>query len=290
MALDLSIIIVSFNTKKLTEDCLTSVMRSLKDAKLTWEIILIDNVSTDGTREMLKKKFPMVRTVLNDENVGFGKGNNQGIRMSRGEYILLLNSDTIVLNNSIVKLVSYGRQHPNAFIGPKLLNPDRSPQSSCGPFFSLPVVFASLFLKGDYIGLTRWSPTRARKVDWVSGACILAPKKLFMQDLLFDENIFMYMEEIDLLMRARKKGYPTYFYPRSLIVHLGAASSTNKRKGPVLNIYRGFLYLYRKHGSPVGLWLVRAMLKIKAVLAWVIGAVLGKETLKETYAEAYKMV
>ncbi|MCL4199784.1 glycosyltransferase family 2 protein [Patescibacteria group bacterium] len=290
MALDLSIIIVSFNTKKLTEDCLTSVMRSLKDAKLTWEIILIDNVSTDGTREMLKKKFPMVRTVLNDENVGFGKGNNQGIRMSRGEYILLLNSDTIVLNNSIVKLVSYGRQHPNAFIGPKLLNPDRSPQSSCGPFFSLPVVFASLFLKGDYIGLTRWSPTRARKVDWVSGACILAPKKLFMQDLLFDENIFMYMEEIDLLMRARKKGYPTYFYPRSLIVHLGAASSTNKRKGPVLNIYRGFLYLYRKHGSPVGLWLVRAMLKIKAVLAWVIGAVLGKETLKDTYAEAYKMV
>lgn len=290
MALDLSIIIVSFNTKKLTEECLSSVIRSLKEAKLTWEIILVDNVSTDGTREMLKKKFPMVRTVLNDENVGFGKGNNQGIRMSKGEYILLLNSDTIVLNNSIGKLVSYGRQHPNAFIGPKLLNPDRSPQSSCGPFFSLPVVFASLFLKGDYIGLTRWSPTRARKVDWVSGACILAPKKLFMQDLLFDEKIFMYMEEIDLLMRARKKGYPTYFYPRSLIVHLGAASSTNKRKGPVLNIYRGFLYLYRKHGSPVGLWLVRAMLKIKAVLAWVVGAVLGKEMLKETYAEAYKMV
>ena len=290
MTVDVSIIIVSFNTKKLTEECLASVIRSLKEAKLTWEIILVDNVSTDGTREMLKKKFPMVRTVFNDENVGFGKGNNQGIRMSKGEYILLLNSDTVVLNNSIGKLVSYGRQHPNAFIGPKLLNPDRSPQSSCGPFFSLPVIFASLFLKGDYIGLTRWSPNRARKVDWVSGACILAPKKLFMQDLLFDEKIFMYMEEIDLLMRARKKGYPTYFYPRSLIVHLGAASSTNKRKGPVLNIYRGFLYLYRKHGSPMSLWLVRAMLKIKAVLAWMIGAVLGKDTLKETYAEAYKMV
>jgi len=290
MTTDLSIIIVSFNTKKYTEDCLASVVRSLKQTTLTWEIIVVDNVSTDGTQKMIKTTFPMVKTIWNSENVGFGRGNNQGIRNAVGEYILLLNSDTIVLNNAIGKLVSFGRQHPNAFIGPKLLNPDRSPQSSCGPFFSLPVVFASLFLKGDYIGLTRWSPNRVRKVDWVSGACILAPKKLLSEDLLFDEKIFMYMEEIDLLMRARKKGYATYFYPRSLIVHLGAASSTNKRKGPVLNIYRGFLYLYRKHGSPLSLFLIRLMLKTKAIIVWTIGALLGKALLKETYAEAYKMV
>lgn len=290
MAMDLSIIIVSFNTSKLTEACLASVYRSLKGTKLNWELIVVDNVSTDDTREMLKKKFPKVRLILNDENVGFGRGNNQGIYESRGEYILLLNSDTVVLNNAIEKLVSFGRQHPNAFIGPKLLNPNKSPQSSCGPFFSLPVVFAALFLKGDYIGLTRYSPNRVRKVDWVSGACILAAKKLFMQDLLFDEEIFMYMEEIDLLMRAKKKGYPTYFYPRSLIVHLGAASSTNKRKGPVLNIYRGFLYLYRKHGSPFGLFAVRFMLKTKAAIAWSIGVLLGKQLLQETYEEAYRMV
>lgn len=290
MAIDVSIIIVSFNTRKVTEDCLAATIRSLKSSHLTSEIIVVDNVSTDGTRDMLRKKFPSVHTILNTENVGFGRGNNQGIRAANGEYILLLNSDTVPLNNSIGKLVSFGRQHPNAFIGPKLLNSDRSTQTSCGPFFSLPVVFAALFLKGDVIGLTRWSPNQARKVDWVSGACILAPKKLFMQDLLFDEKIFMYMEEIDLLMRARKKGYPTYFYPRSHIVHLGAASSTNKRKGPVLNIYRGFLYLYRKHGSPLGLFLVRLMLKTKAVVAWTIGAVLGKDILKETYAEAYQLV
>lgn len=290
MATDLSVIIISFNTRKLTEECLASVIKSLKETKLTYEIIVVDNVSEDGTREMLKKKFPSVKTILNSENVGFGKGNNQGIRTAKGEYVLLLNSDTVVLNNAIGKLVSYAKQHPNAFIGPKLLNPDRSPQSSCGPFFSLPVVFASLFLKGDFIGLTRWSPNRARKVDWVSGACILAPKKLFMQDLLFDENIFMYMEEIDLLMRARKKGYPTYFYPRSLIVHLGAASSTNKKKGPVLNIYRGFVYLYKKHGTPLSLAVVRLMLKTKAVLAWTVGVLLGKALLKETYEEAYRMV
>lgn len=290
MQVDLSIIIISYNTKNLTEACLTSTIRSLKESTLTSEIIVVDNVSTDGTREMLKKKFPKVTTILNKENVGFGRGNNQGIMRARGEYILLLNSDTVVLNNALSKLVSFGRQHPNAFIGPKLLNPDRTPQRSCGPFFSLPVVFAVLFLKGDHIGLTRWSPHKARKVDWVSGACMLAPKKLFMQDLLFDEHIFMYMEEIDLLMRAKAKGYPTYFYPRSLIVHLGAASSTSKRKGPVLNIYRGFLYLYGKHGTPFSRSMIRLMLKMKALFAWVVGLLLGKEFLKETYEEAYRMV
>lgn len=288
--MDISVIIVSYNTKHLTERCLASLVRSLKISKLTWEIILVDNVSTDGTREMLKKKFPKVRTIFNRTNVGFGRANNQGIRVATGDYVLLLNSDTIVLDNAIGKLVSFGRQHPNAFIGPKLLNPDKTPQTSCGPFFSLPVVFAALFLKGDYIGLTRWSPHRTQKVDWVSGACILAPRKLFLQDLLFDEQIFMYMEEIDLLMRAKAKGYPTYFYPRSLIVHLGAASSTNKRKGPVLNIYRGFLYLYRKHGTPEQRIVMRAMLKLKAVLGWTAGYLLGNELLKETYAEAYQLV
>ncbi len=288
--MDVSIIIVSYNTKKITQDCIASVIKSLKDTSLTWEIILVDNVSTDGTRQMLKEQFPKVTTVLNKENVGFGRANNQGIRIAKGEYVLLLNSDTLVLNNAIGKLLAFARQHPNAFVGAKLLNLDRSAQTSCGPFFSLPVVFTALFLKGDYIGLTRWSPNSVRKVDWVSGACIMAPKKLFMNDLLFDENIFMYMEEIDLLYRAKKKGYPTYFYPRSLIVHLGAASSTNKRKGPVLNIYKGLTYFYKKNRSPLALLLLRGLLKTKAMIAWSIGAIMGKEGLKETYAEAYHLV
>lgn len=288
--MDISVVIISFNTRKLTQDCIESTIRSLKMSGLKWEIIVVDNMSTDGTREVLKKKYPVVRTILNKANMGFGKANNQGIGAANGEYILLLNSDTVVLNNAIGKLVSFGKQHPNAFIGPKLLNVDRSPQSSCGPFFSLPVVFAALFFKGDSLGLTRWSPHKARKVDWVSGACLLGPKKLFMQDLLFDENIFMYMEEIDLLMRARDMGYQTYFYPRSHIVHLGAASSPNKHKGPVLNIYRGFLYIYKKHMSPANLFFLRVMLKAKAIIAWSIGVIMGKAFLKETYEEAYQLV
>ncbi|MEK7060661.1 MAG: glycosyltransferase family 2 protein [Patescibacteria group bacterium] len=288
--MDLSIIIVSYNTVKLTHDCVASLYRSLDHAAFKFEIIVVDNVSTDGTRQMIGKKFPKVRLINNRENVGFGRANNQGIRASKGEYILLLNSDTVVLNSSIGKLYSFAKQHTNAFVGGKLLNADRSPQTSCGPFFSLPVVFASLFLKSDILGITRWSPERTRKVDWVSGACMIAPKKLFMNDLLFDEQIFMYMEEIDLLYRARKKGYSTYFYHRALIVHLGAGSSQNKRKGPVLNIYRGLLTFYGKYKPEWQLSLLKTLLKTKALIAILISVMMGRAQLKETYAEAYKLV
>lgn len=287
--MDLSIIIVSFNTQKLLDDCLASVFRSLKGTKITYEVIVVDNVSVDGTREMVKKKYPDVRTILNKENVGFGKANNQGMKQALGNYIFLLNSDTIVLNDAIGKLVAFAKQHPKSFVGPKLLNLDRSPQTSCGPFFSLTVVFASLFLRGDKIGLTRWSPSRTRGVDWVSGAALMGSRKLFMDGLLFDEKIFMYMEEIDLLYRARQKGYHTLFYPRSVIIHLGSGSSTNKRKGPVLNIYRGLIYFFQKHRGRLSLAVLRMLLKLKAVLAWLLGILTASQYLKETYAEAYKL-
>lgn len=288
--MDVSIIIVSYNTKQLTDDCLSSIKKSLSGTSIRYEILVIDNVSVDGTKEMIEKKYPEVVRIWNTENVGFGRANNQGIKKAKGTYILLINSDTIAINKSIPKLYEFAKLHPRAFVGPKLLNMDRSAQTSCGPFLTSWVVFAALFLKGDVIGLTRWSPNRMRYVDWVSGACMIAQKKLFMDDLLFDEKIFMYMEEIDLLMRARKKGYRTMFYPGSQIVHLGGGSSTNKRTGPVLNIYRGLLFVYRKHYSKFALFVLRRMLHWKAIISMAIGVVTGSDYLKKTYAEAYKLV
>lgn len=288
--IDLSIVIVSFNTVKLTDDCLASVQKSLKDSDVTYEIIIVDNVSTDGSKEMIAKKYPKVVLIKNKDNVGFGRANNQGMRIAKGEYILLLNSDTIVSNHAIEKLFDFTKKHPRSFVGPKLLNMDRSAQTSCGPFLTLPVVFGALFLKGDVIGLTRWSPNKTRKVDWVSGACFMGAKKLFMDDLLFDENIFMYMEEIDLLMRAKKKGYNTYFYPASQIIHLGGGSSTNKRTGPVLNIYKGLMFVYRKHYSKNALKTLRFFLRTKAFISMTLGMLTGSSYLKSTYAEALKLV
>ena len=288
--MDLSVVIVSFNTKMLLDDCLASLYKSMQGQQMETEIIVVDNVSTDGTREMLAKKYPKVITIKNSDNVGFGRANNQGIRKAKGDYILLLNSDTLIPNHAIRKLYEFTKKHPRSFVGPKLLNMDRTPQTSCGPFFSLPVVFAALFLKGDVIGLTRSSPKITKRVDWVSGACIMAAKKLFMDDLLFDEKIFMYMEEIDLLMRAKKKGYGTYFYAGSPIIHLGGGSSVNRRTGPVLNIYKGLLYVYNKHNSKRATILLKTLLRLKAILLTIAGTITGNTYLKTTYAEALKLV
>jgi GT2 family glycosyltransferase len=288
--MDLSVIIVSFNTKKLLDDCLSSLLLSIKAAHIKAEVIVVDNVSKDGTREMLKEKYPKVMTILNRENVGFGRANNQGIRKASGEYILLLNSDTITPVEAIGNLYKFAGKNQKSFIGPKLLNTDGTPQTSCGPFFTLPVVFAALFLKGDVNGLTRWSPDEVKQVDWVSGACFIGKRALFLEDLLFDEQVFMYMEEVDLFMRAREKGYLTLFYPGSNIVHLGGGSSTNKRTGPVLNIYRGLLYVYKKHYSSFSLFVLKILLKAKALVSMSIGYVVGSSYLKQTYAEAYRLV
>lgn len=288
--MDLSIIIVSFNTKKLLDACLASIERSLTNSTVRTEIIVVDNISTDGTREMLKNKYPRVRTILNGSNVGFGRANNQGIRMANGEYILLLNSDTVIHNTAIEKLFRFARKNPKAFVGAKLLNTDGTDQTSCGPFLTLPIVFLALFLKGDRLRITRWSPGRVREVDWVSGACIIGQKAAFLDGLLFDESIFMYMEEIDLLYRARKRGYRTYFYPEARLTHIGSGSSTDRKKGPVLNIYRGLIYFYTKHYGQPALFILKSLLKTKAAIAWSIGTVTQDDYLKTTYAEAFALV
>jgi GT2 family glycosyltransferase len=288
--MDLSIVIVSFNTKSLTDQCLASIQTNLASSKISYEIIVIDNISTDGTLEMIAKKYPRTVVIANTENVGFGRANNQGIKKAKGKLVFLLNSDTIVQEHSIERLYDYASKHPKEFVGPKLFNMDRTPQTSCGPFFSPGMVFLIMFFRADRLGISRWSPNKTIQVDWVSGAAIMAHKSAFMDDLLFDEKIFMYMEEIDLLYRARIKGYKTTFYHPSHIIHLGGGSSTNRRKGPVLNIYKGFVFFYTKHYSKTALSLLRIMLKAKAAAAWVYGLVTGDAELRDIYAEAYRII
>lgn len=274
--MNLSIVIPSYNTKELLDRCLTSIYDSLKSSSLNFELIVVDNASEDDTRDLLNSKYPRVKKILNKSNVGYGKANNQGIKLAKGEYVLLLNSDIVVQNSAIDKL--YAFRHPDAFVGGKLFNEDGSPQASCGPMYSLPVVFAMLFLKGDNYGITRYSPSRARRVDWISGACILARKQTFIKAGLFDEGIFLYMEEIDLFYRAKRQ---VYFYPDAQFIHIGAASSVS-RKTPVVNIYRGLVYFYRKHRSIMEQKILLVLLSLKARIA----IALGSRTLKNTYEQA----
>lgn len=293
---DLSIVIISYNTKTITKNCLKSVFQSLKNTSINYEIIVIDNSSTDESKTMLKE-FNRLNSgkshiILNSENVGFAKANNQGVKQAKGEYILFLNSDIIVQNDAIISLFDYFRQHDHFinFLGGKLLNKDLSPQPSAGPFYTLPVAFAALFLKGDYWGLTRYSPNKIKEVDWVSGACIMTKKEYFESIEGFDENIFMYMDEIDLLYRAKKAGYRVFFYPKAQFIHLGSASS-HGRTQPIIQVFKGYTYFYKKHhNNPLSLFLLHFMLQLKSWISLFIGKITNNNYLIETYEKARQLV
>lgn len=291
--IELSMIIISYNTKKITQNCLDSIFKSLKNSKIDYETIVVDNASTDESGEMLEsyKVHQVLKVIKNNENLGFARANNQAIKLAEGKYILFLNSDIVVLNDAIEKLYNFYQQNEKTinFLGGKLLNENLTPQPSAGPFYTLPVVFGALFLRGDYWGLTRYSPNKTKEVDWVSGACIFTKKKYFEKIGGFDEKIFMYMEEIDLLYRAKKAGFRVFFYPEAKFIHLGSASSGG-RTYPILQVYRGLSYFYRKHyNTPISIFLLKFMLQLKAVISLLIGKLTGSQYLTKTYEKALKL-
>ena len=294
---DLSIIIISYNTEKITINCLKSIIESLKNSSLKYEIIVIDNASKDNSVSSLKKlkskiKNPNIKITLieNKKNIGFGPANNQAAKIAKSDYLLFLNSDIIVLNAAIEKLYNFYKQNEKLFnfLGGKLLNKNGTPQASCGPMYTLPMVFAHLFLRGDYWGLTRYSPNKIKEVDWISGACILTKKEYFEKLGGFDEKIFMYMEEIDLFYRAKKQGFKVFFYPEAQFIHLGSRSSGG-RTYPIIQVYRGLIYFYKKHYPRLSIFLLKIMLKLKALVAITIGKITKNNYLIKTYEEAYQI-
>lgn len=293
---DLSIVIVSYNTRKATHQCLESIFKSFRSYKSPsaprFEIILIDNASTgDDSPTYLAeyvKKHKNIIYITNTINIGYGPANNQAVKNAKGKYLLFLNSDTVILKDAIHKLFSFYQKNEKTkhFVGPKLFNKDMTSQPSAAPFYTLPVIFGALFLRGDYWGLTRSSPRELQRADWVSGAAIMTKKEYFEKVGGFDETVFMYMEEVDLLYRAKKLGLKTFFYPKAKIMHLGSASS-NGKTFPIIQVYKGFLFFYKKHYSKFALFLLRFLLRLKAGLAWGIGFIINNDYLKKTYEEAF---
>jgi len=283
----ISVIILSWNTKKLLGDCL----RSLKG--LGHEIIVVDNGSTDGSVKMLKKlqsQNPQMKTIFNQKNLGYGAANNQGMRVAKGDYFLLLNSDTVVKNNAPLKMAEFLSKNPQVgVVGCRLLNPDGSLQPSAGPFPHLGVVFIMLFVEHWLGHLARNSFKQTKEVDWVMGAALMVSGQVFAKVGPMDEGIFMYMDEVEWCYRIKKAGFKVKFYPGAEIIHHFGGSSQTGRREPILNIYRGLLYFYQKH-YPRWQWpLLRFMLKLKAVLAWLVGFLTGQDELKKTYAQAFKI-
>lgn len=213
---DLSVVILNWNTCELLRKCLQSLV--CNEESVHYEVIVVDNASEDGSRQMVQQEFPQVHLIVNPRNMGFGAGNNVAIAFTRGRYVLFLNSDTRVTAGALSPLVQYADRHQDVGImGPKLLNEDGSLQYSCRRY---PNLGAGLFrntLLGrlfpnnryatDYL-MQDWDHASIRDVDWVSGAAMMVRKHLLTQLGGFDEAFFMYCEDVDLCWRATHTPLP----------------------------------------------------------------------------------
>ena len=285
-----SIIIPSWNTRELLRQCLKSLISNFQFPISNFEIIVVDNGSTDGSPTMVAKEFPQARLIKNKKNLGFGAANNQGMKTATGDYLLLLNSDTVVGKDAPLKMATFLAENPQVgAVGCRLLNSDGSLQSSAGPFPSLGVVFVMLFWEHWLKNLVRSSFKKTIEVDWVMGAALMVRREVIKKVGLMDEGIFMYMDEVEWCYRIKKAGFKVMFYPGAEIVHLFGGSSQTGRKDPILNIYRGLLYFYRKHYPSWQLSILKTMLKLKAVIAFLLGKLTDNRYLRETYAEAFKI-
>jgi N-acetylglucosaminyl-diphospho-decaprenol L-rhamnosyltransferase len=259
---DLSIIIVNWNTRDLLVDCLDSIAQIA--VALNVEVIVVDNASSDGSPAMLRQQFPQVHLIENRENVGFARANNQAIEQCRGRYALLLNSDALLLANAAQTMLGLAEERPQAgIVGAQLLNPDGSFQASHTPFPNLWQEFLILSGVGRML-YGRWYPSRGpeenrgpQSVDYVEGACMLVRREAFEDVGGLDESYFMYAEEVDLCYAMRAKGWQVWYQPAAKVIHLGGGSSQNRRPQREADLYCSRVRFFRKRYGNRAAWLLK---------------------------------
>jgi N-acetylglucosaminyl-diphospho-decaprenol L-rhamnosyltransferase len=310
---DLSVVIVSWNVRDLLRRCLQSLMTGVRfspdeDAYQIgdWkaEILVIDNCSTDGSPEMVRDEFPHIHLVANSENRGFTAANNQGLALSGGRYLLLLNPDTEIVGAALTTMLDYAEANGEVgALGPRLLNPDGSIQSSRRrfPTFCTALVESTVVQEWwqDNQILRRYymvdTPDDAiQQVDWVVGACLLVRRQAFEQVGGLDEGYFMYSEELDWCRRIKVAGWGIVYLPAAAIIHHEGKSS--EQVVPARHIYfqsSKVRYFRKYHGAFQAealrwfLLLTYAYQVAREALKWLIG---HKRSLRAERVRAYRQV
>ncbi|MDR1199768.1 MAG: glycosyltransferase family 2 protein [Prevotellaceae bacterium] len=268
--MDVSIIIVSYNTGKLLKQCLKSIFEKTKD--ITFEVIVVDNFSTDGSRQMLKDEFPNIMLVESPENLGFGRANNLGAKSATGKYLFLLNPDTVLLNNAIKILSDFMDNNPEAGIcGGNLYNEDKKPIHS---YSRLPGIIQELkrlllIPDTDCFNNTR----KPQKVGYVTGADLMIRSGVFNRQSGFDSDFFMYYEESELTYRVKREGYKVYCVPQAQIIHLEQKSFSDNeiRLGMIFKSCKTY---YRKTHGRIYQTVVHCILLITIISRLILFAVL----------------
>jgi N-acetylglucosaminyl-diphospho-decaprenol L-rhamnosyltransferase len=260
-----AVVVVSWNTRALLEECLESILATTAGQSV--EIVVVDNASTDGTREMLSDRHPRVQLIANDRNEGFSRANNQAARAIGSDYLLLLNSDARLLPQSLQEMVHLLDLEPAAaVVGAQLLNPDGTFQASCSSFPGLLQEFLILtglgrLLKGrEYPSQGPDEERGARRVDYIEGACLLARRQAYLQVGGMDETYFMYSEEVDLCYSVKRAGWDVWYQPAARVIHLGGASSRHRATAREADLYRSRIQFFRKYRGPFQAALLKGLI------------------------------
>lgn len=262
-----SVLIVSYNTGELTLECLASLYRETSD--LPFETIVVDNASADGSADKIREAFPGVQLHALDENLGFGRGSNLAAKHASGRYLVLLNPDTVVLDRAIERIVAYAESHQGCgILGGRTLNPDGSlnPTSawaapSLWSQFCQATCLSTLFRGSalfDPRSMGSWQRDSEREVEVVSGCFMLLTADFWNELGGFDERFFMYGEDVDLNLRARSSGRPSWLVPEATIIHAGAASEPVKAD-KLVRLLRAERQLWSVHGSVLARALVSGL-------------------------------
>lgn len=277
----ISVVIVNYNTAQLLENCLESVYAGANGTPL--DVWVVDNDSSDDSIAMVQSRFPRVRVIANASNVGFSRANNMAISRCCSEYVLLLNPDTVVTGDAIHCVLQFMKGHPEVGIaGCKVLNRDGTLQLACRRSIPTPAValwrlmgLSKLFPNNKSLAkynLTYKPPEQTCEVDAVSGAFLMIRRQTIQEIGLLDERFFMYGEELDWCLRAKRAGWKVMYYPEASIIHYKGGSTRFNRRKATVEFYRAMYLFHKKHFantySPITNSLVYFGIFCAGLLAW----------------------
>lgn len=263
--IDVSVIVVNWNTRQLLRDCIDSILRYADDYAV--EIVVVDNHSSDGSVEMVREHYPAVHLIANAENTGFARANNQGVRAASGRYVLLLNSDAMLTAGAFGSLMRLAESNPKiGMVGARLVNADGSFQAS---FTRIPTLMQELLILSGVGRLLygRYYPSYGPEVEagpqpagYVEGACMLAPRHAYLEVGGLDEGYFMYAEDVDLCYAMQRHGWQVWYQPEAKVIHLGSASSKNRKPQREADLYRSRVRFFRKNYGDTAAMLLKAII------------------------------
>lgn len=298
--IDVSIVILTYNSSDFISNCLASVKRWTKGIK--YEVIIVDNASSDKTQDVIGKNISKQgswQLIKNSDNTGFAGGNNVGIKKAKGRYILLLNPDTKLLENSVKTMTDWMDDNEKVGIAScKLLNEDKTIQPTGGFFPTLSRIFLWSTLLDDLPLVQNifgsYHPhtyhdfyENERELDWVTGAFFLIRREVIEQVGLLDEDFFLYVEELELCLRAKEKGWKVGYVPKTRVLHYVGKSGT--REGTVIRELSGLKLLYKKHYSPTQQFILRIFLFLGSFLRAIIFGIIDTSRGK-IYAKAIRTI